>query len=275
VRVHYAQLGSDERLIVLLHGFPECWYSWRLQLVALAQHATVIAPDMRGYNETEKPAWGYTVDVLAQDVAELIRALGRRRAVLVGHDWGGAAAWALALAYPQRVERLAVLNMPHPALLERAIGRNWRQMLRMWYVGLFQLPWLPELMLRHDHFRAIERIIRGTSIDTTYMTDEDMRFFRQAAARPGALRAMLAPYRAMLRSHTMLTGRASWQVQAPTLLIWGEQDIALGKELTYGTERYVPDLRMRYVANCGHFVHQEQPWLVNRLLVDFLQEGRR
>jgi pimeloyl-ACP methyl ester carboxylesterase len=191
VRFHYAQVGRGDQLVLLLHGFPECWYSWRYQLPALASYATVVAPDLRGYNETEKPRWGYSLDVLVQDVLELIRLLGRQRAVIMGHDWGGAIAWAIAIAFPERVERLVALNIPHPALFVDALRHNWRQILRMWYAGLFQLPLLPELLLRRNDFRAIDRIIRGSALDQTHFTDDDMRFFRQAAAGPGALTAML------------------------------------------------------------------------------------
>ena len=152
IRMHYAQAGAGERLLVLLHGFPECWWSWRHQLAlfmpqhapegeraecaALAERFTVVAPDLRGYNETDQANWGYELDVLVNDVVALIRELGHTRAIVAGHDWGGAVAWALAIAYPQRVERLIALNAPHPARFAEAIGQGWRQRLRSLYMLL-------------------------------------------------------------------------------------------------------------------------------------------
>ncbi|HEU5087034.1 MAG TPA: alpha/beta hydrolase [Roseiflexaceae bacterium] len=267
------QAGRGDRLVLLLHGFPECWYSWRYQLPVLAQHATVVAPDLRGYNETEKPRSGYTLDVLTRDIDALIEALGYRQAVVVGHDWGGMLAWALAIAFPERVERLAVLNIPHPALFSRAIGRNWRQTLRSWYIGLFQLPWLPEWLLRWHDCLPIAQMIRGAAVDRSRFGMAELHFYRQAAARPGALTAMLNYYRGMRQGSRGLFHGTGMRVKAPTHMIWAENDVALGKELTYGTERFVDDFRITYIPHCGHFVQQEQPEQVNRLLLDFLQGG--
>ncbi len=267
------QAGRGDRLVLLLHGFPECWYSWRYQLPVLAKHATVVAPDLRGYNETEKPRSGYTLDVLTRDVDALIEALGYRQAVVVGHDWGGMLAWALAIAFPEQVERLAVLNIPHPALFSRAIGRNWRQTLRSWYIGLFQLPWLPERLLRWHDCLPIAQMIRGAAVDRSRFGMAELHFYRQAAARPDALTAMLNYYRGMRQGSCGLFHGTGMRVRAPTHMIWAENDVALGKELTYGTERFVDDFRITYIPHCGHFVQQEQPEQVNRLLLDFLQGG--
>jgi pimeloyl-ACP methyl ester carboxylesterase len=154
--MHYAQAGTGEQPIIFLHGFPECWWSWRHQLALfrsdLGARFTAIAPDLRGYNETDKPAWGYELDVLVNDVVSLIRELGHTRAIIVGHDWGGIIAWSLAIAYPHRVERLIAMNTPHPARFAEELRHNWRQWLRSWYAAFFQLPFLPEAVLRaHDY----------------------------------------------------------------------------------------------------------------------------
>ena len=277
IRMHYAQAGQGPRLLVLLHGLPECWWSWRHQLAlfrdtpALAARYTLIAPDLRGYNETDRPSWGYELDVLVQDVVELIRALGHRSAIVGGHDWGGNIAWSLAIARPELVQRLIAMNIPHPALFAGAIGRNWRQSLRSWYFGFFQLPWLPELAIRANGYASIKRAFTDMAIDPSRFTPEDIRIFQSAMAAPGAATAAVNYYRAILQqgARGMFRG-TGMHVYAPTLLIWGENDTALGKELTYGTDRYAPDLRIRYIPNCSHWVQQEQPELVNRALQEFL-----
>lgn len=270
IRMHYVQAGHGQQLVVLLHGFPEFWYSWRHQIPALAERFTVVAPDLRGYNDTEKPNWGYELDVLVNDVVDLIRELGFPKAVVVGHDWGGVIAWALAIAYPQRVSRLIVMNAPHPAIYGAQRFVNWRQALRSWYIGFFQIPVLPEALLRRPGM--IAQMFRGAAVDKRAFTDEDLRQFEQAMAKPGALTAALNYYRALVQRGTRGLFRGTgMRVHAPTLLIWGEQDLALGKELTYGTERFVPDLQIRYLPNCSHWVQQECPQQVNDALRAFLQ----
>jgi len=280
IRMHYAQAGHGPRLIMMLHGFPECWWSWRHQLAlfrddpALAERYTAIALDMRGYNETDRPDWGYELDVLVQDVVELMRALGHRAAIIAGHDWGGNIAWSLAIARPELVERLIALNIPHPALFANAIGKNWRQMLRSWYILFFQLPFLPEAAIRANGYAFIEWAFRGTAIDKSRFTDDDIRIFKAAIAAPGAATAAVNYYRALFQAGARGMFRGTrMRANMPTLMIWGENDIALGKKLTYGTDRFVPDLRIKYITNCSHWVQQEQPELVNQYILDFLAES--
>lgn len=273
IQMHYVKAGHGDRLVVLLHGFPEFWYSWRHQIPVLSEHFTVVAPDLRGYNETEKPSWGYELDVLTNDVVSLIDELGHTKAIVIGHDWGGMVAWALAIAYPHRVERLINMNIPHPALFTEAIGQNRQQMLRSWYILFFQLPFLPEAAIRANNYEVIERVFRGMAIDKSRFTDEDIQQFKNAIAQPGALTAAINYYRALSQqgSRGMFSG-TGMRVSMPTLLIWGEEDTALGKELTYGTDRFVNDLQIRYIPNCSHWVQQEQPELVNQYTLDFLAD---
>jgi pimeloyl-ACP methyl ester carboxylesterase len=271
--MHYVQAGTGERLLVLLHGFPEFWWSWRYQIPELSRHFTVAAPDMRGYGETDKPTWGYDLDVLVNDVVSLIHELGHTRAIVAGHDWGGNIAWSLAIAYPQRVERLIALNAPHPALIARALGRNWRQMLRSWYILFFQLPLLPEALIRANDYRSIERAFRGMAVDKSRFDDKVIARFKAALAQPGALTAAINYYRALVqRGACGMFHGTGMRIQAPTLVIWGEQDFALGKELTYGTEHFVPDLRIRYLPNCSHWVQQDCPSEVNSAIQGFLAD---
>ncbi|HEU4325517.1 MAG TPA: alpha/beta hydrolase [Roseiflexaceae bacterium] len=278
--MHYAKAGSGPRLIIFLHGFPQCWWSWRHQLArfmgddtpgALSQRFTAIAPDLRGYNETDRPNWGYNLDTLADDIAALIHELGFQQAVVAGHDWGGGIAWWLAIRHPHLVERLVILNSPHPAVLVKAIGRNWQQTMRSWYMLFFQLPWLPEAAISANNYAAIEQMMRGSARRPEAFTDEDITIYKQSIAKPGALSAAIAYYREQFG----VTARGlppdhELRVDMPVLLIWGEDDVALGKELTYPTGRYAPLLTIRYVPRCSHWVHEEQPDLVSDEIIAFL-----
>lgn len=270
-RMHYVQAGTGPRLMLMLHGFPENWWSWRHQIPVFARHFTVVAPDLRGYNESEKPAWGYGIDVLVEDIVELIRALGHERAVVAAHDWGGMLGWSLAIARPWRVERLIALNMPHPALFQHGLLTNARQRKRSYYILLFQFPWLAEAMFRANDYALVEQVFRGAAINQAAFTDADIRYFKAALARPGALTAALNYYRALVQERDRGFFRGTgMRVHVPTQLIWGENDQALGKELTEGTHDLVPDLRLDYIPNCSHWVQQDCPAEVNRLMLDFL-----
>jgi pimeloyl-ACP methyl ester carboxylesterase len=270
VRLHYVTQGEGP-LMVMLHGFPEFWYSWRHQIPEFAHDHKVVALDQRGYNDSDKPTdlSAYRLSQLVEDVRGVILGLGYDRCILVGHDWGGAVAWTFAYTYPELVERLIVLNLPHPAKFAAGL-RTPQQLLRSWYILFFQLPMLPELALQAFDHQLIGDAIRNMAVDKTAITDADLAAYRQAAAKPGALTAMINYYRANIFQPELIS--RDWGVlQIPTLLIWGEQDAALGKELTYGTEAYVQDLTVRYIPDSSHWVQQEKPELVNQYIREFLQ----
>ena len=276
VELHCVVAGSGP-LVVLLHGFPEFWYSWRHQIPALAEHFTVVAPDMRGYNESEKPprVADYAMPALVEDIVQLIGSFSQRSAIVVGHDWGGAVTWSLSLARPDIVEKLGILNVPHPRLFMQHLMTNPRQMLRSWYMLAVQVPWLPETIMRASNYRFIEQAFRGNAIHQEQFPDDAIDAYKRAAAQPGALTSALNYYRAAARGGTLDAVESDLVVQAPTLVIWGEQDFALGKELNNNLERYVPDLTMRFIADAGHWVQQDCPDLVNRYLLDFLLTNSR
>ncbi len=272
IRFHMVRAGVGDKLLVLLHGFPEFWWSWRHQIEAFADDYTVVAPDLRGYNETEKPARGYELHVLVQDVVELIQALGFQRAYVAGHDWGGMIAWSLAIARPERVERLIALNMPHPARFYEELRRNPEQRRRSRYIAFFQFPWLPEALLRANNGAAFDRIFRATPVDRTVFDEETIRCYKQAMARPGALTAALNYYRAIGRHGAGDLFRGTgMRVRVPTLLIWGEQDIAFAPEVVHGTERFVADLRICRLPHASHWVQQVAPKEVNAAMKAFLE----
>ncbi len=306
VRLHYVELRpdggetADAPLVLLLHGFPEFWWSWREQLPALAAAGYwVVAPDLRGYNLSDKPTEvaDYAIEQLVEDVRLLIAHCGRERAAVVGHDWGGQVAWQFAMDYPTQTERVVVLNSPHPQRMQEAFSRrpNLRQLRRSWYMFVFQAPRLPERWLATNGYERVGLIFRETAAHREAFPPEVLRRFRAAAARPGAMTAALHYYRAAVRRGTAETWqqlRASvpsalkpllggaeptpareWPtINSPALLIWGERDTALGRELTEGMEPlFSGPFELVYLPDCAHWVQQECPQDVNRLLLDFLE----
>ena len=276
VELHCVEAGEGPP-VVLLHGFPEFWYSWRHQLRRLTEAGfRVLAPDQRGYHLSEKPeaVEAYRIDRLVADVAVLIEREAGGRACLAGHDWGGAVAWEVALRRPDVVERLAILNAPHPGAYAREVRRP-RQLLRSWYVLFFQLPWLPEAAIRAFDYAVLGRILRGTARPGAF-TDDDVAAYKAALDRPGALTAALNWYRANLppaRHGVGSRGRASGRVEAPTLVLWGERDPWLDVRLLEGLDRRVPDLRVRRWPDAGHWLQAEAPEEVGRALAAFFAGG--
>lgn len=272
IRLHIMEAGAGP-LVILLHGFPEFSYSWRRQLPALAAaglHA--VAPDLRGYNESERPpsVRDYRLRHLVDDIAGLIAALGEQRAVVVGHDWGGAIAWKLAMLRPGLIERLVILNAPHPAAFARELRRP-KQWLRSWYMLFFQLPWLPELLLSAGDFAFLARTLRYDPVSHDAFNPDDVRQYKRAFARRGALIAAINYYRAVGRYPGELR-RGNRIITAPTLLIWGERDRYLGIGMTEKLTRWVPNIQVSRIANASHWVQNDAPEEVNRLLIDFLRK---
>jgi len=273
VRLHYVAQGEGP-LVLLLHGFPEFWYSWRHQIPVLAQYFRIVALDLRGYNDSDKPPGvaSYRIDTLAADVMGLIRAFGEEKAVIIGHDWGGGIAWVFAAEYPQATEKLIVLNCPHPAAFQQHLTTNRRQLRRSWYMFFFQIPWLPEFGIRLNLGWFVEKAFRGMAIRKEAFSDDELQHYAEALQKPGVLTAAINYYRAAFRERIRCGERSFDKIKCPTLLIWGEEDTALGKELTRNMEPYFTDrFEIKYIPQCSHWVQQEQPELVNRYMVEFLQ----
>lgn len=271
VRLHYVEAGSGP-LVVLLHGFPEHSYTWRYQLSALAEAGfRVVAPDMRGYHLSEKPRGvaAYRVEALAGDVAALIRHLGAQRAALVGHDWGGGVAWATAMLHPKLVERLAILNAPHPASFLHAL-RDPRQLLRSWYVFFFQLPRLPEAYLSARDYAALRAVFTRDPRRPGAYTSEDIERIVEAFAQPGTATAALNYYRALFRRNPLAARRLLRRVDAPVLVLWGEHDRYLRSTLADPPAEWVPNVRVVRFPDASHFVHADEPERMNEELVRFL-----
>ena len=269
IKLHYVTQGNGP-LMLMLHGFPEYWYSWRHQIPEFARDYQVVAIDLRGYNDSDKPKEksAYVMNELIQDVKGVIQGLGYEKCVLVAHDWGGIIAWNFVDIYPETVEKLIILNLPHPLKLIRSF-RTWKQLQKSWYIFFFQIPFLPELLLQYANYNWIDQMFVGIAIGKSIFTLKDIKAYKQAVAKPGALRAMLNYYRNFFIPQLI---NKNWDIVAvPTLMIWGEEDTFLGKELTYGTEAYVRDFKIKYIPNCSHWVQQEQPTLVNQYMREFLR----
>ncbi|MFY9825331.1 MAG: alpha/beta hydrolase [Thermoanaerobaculia bacterium] len=271
VRLHVVEAGpEDGPLVILLHGFPEFWYGWRRQIGPLAAAGyRVLVPDQRGYNLSGKPrrVSSYGLDRLAGDVVGLIDAAGAAKARVVGHDWGGVVGWWLGIRHPQRLERLALLNIPHPLVMERALWHSSVQRRKSRYIFFFQLPWLPEWVFSRHGFAYAEKSLRGSSRPGTFSA-EDVARYKEAWSQPHAVRSMLHWYRAALRA------RPRWpenpHVTVPTLLIWGTQDRFLGQEMAQASLDFCDQGRLEWVPEATHWVQLEEPARVNRLLLDFL-----
>jgi len=258
VRLHCAAMGPrDGPLAVLLHGFPDCWISWRKQLPALAAAGfRAVAPDLRGYGGSDKPRGvkAYRMEKLCADIALLIEALGHDRADVVGHDWGGYVAWYLAMWRPGRVRRIAALNIPHPQRMVRGLWTP-RQLRKSWYVFFFQLPLLPERFMTDERLqRLFHRIYQAEEISIVLQAVRDRS-------------PPIHYYRAALR-HPALRWK---RIDAPALVIWGERDRWLGAELAQPDPRWVPDVRVERIAEAGHWVQAEAAERVNELLLAFLR----
>ncbi len=274
IKMHAAIAGSGQP-VMMLHGFPETHRSWDLQIPALVERGfRVIVPDLRGYGASDRPAQGYDLDTLARDVVELSRVVAKQPVALVGHDWGGAITWHVASHHPDAITRAVVLDCPHPALMARALRSNRAQIRRSWYMFFFQLPRLPERWLSRHGGDNIARMFREGSPGAGDAPPEIVDAERRALLEPGALTAALAYYRTAFRDNArQLVSGAEPQypvIDKPVTLLWGEADSCLGLELIDGTERFARSLSVHRVPRAGHFVHQERPDLVNRLLLQAL-----
>ena len=271
VRLHYVEAGEGP-LVLLLHGFPQFWYQWRHQVPALVEAGfRVVAPDMRGYNLSDKPPGvrPYRLELLARDVERLILACGEGTADVVGHDWGAIAAWIAAMRYPGRVGRLAILNVPHPARFLDGLMSP-MQLLRSSYVFFFQIPRLPEEVIRAGDFALLRSVLGGDPVRPETFTAEDIERYVEAIARPGALTASLNYYRALLRTPAE-TRTLLQRVEAPVLVIWGERDRFLSRRLAEPSRLWVPNLLgVKRLPDASHWVAEDRPLEVNTLLLDFL-----
>jgi pimeloyl-ACP methyl ester carboxylesterase len=271
VRLHYVEAGAGP-LVLLLHGFPEFWYGWRRQILALAAAGfRVVAPDLRGYNLSDKPRGvaAYSTRTLARDIQGLIAHLGCSKASLIGHDWGAGVAWAFAMRYPSALTRLGILNGPHPLAMLRALPQP-TQLLRSWYMFFFQLPWLPERVASRKGYALLLQPYERLPSRARF-TPAELGAYQQAFAQPGAMQAMINYYRALFRPRGAVPVA---RIEAEVLVLWGEEDAYLGRAMARPSPRWVPRARVEYFPGVGHFIQHEEPEQVNARLIRFLNGSR-
>ena len=270
VRLHYVEAGEGP-LVVLLHGFPQFHHMWRHQIPALVEAGfRVVAPDMRGYNLSDKPDGiePYRIEELVRDVERLIVERGEERASVIGHDWGAIVAWFVAMRHPGLVEKLGILNVPHPARFLAGLTMP-GQLLRSFYVFLFQLPRIPEKLLSAGDFALLRAGFRRDPVRTGAISARDVERYVEALSRPGALSAAINYYRALFRNPRG-TSALLKKIEVPTLVIWGEGDAFLSRKLAEPDPLWVPNLRVERLPDASHWVAEDRPERVNALLVDFL-----
>lgn len=302
IRLHYAATGEGNgRLLLFAHGFPEFWYEWKDQLADFGRDFRCVAPDLRGYNLSDKPAGveHYVGHLVAADLRALVAHLGYERCILVGHDWGGVIAFGFALAYPELLERLVIVNAPHPAIFERELRQNPAQQRASGYMRAFRQP-DAERLLSADNFRRLRAALLDNLLARGHFTQADADAYLAAWAQPGALTGGLNYYRAMrLAPPDAPPGdgeprflddlvppvapdpaepsprpagrpRRPMPIQVPTLVIWGDQDTALLTGNLDGLADHIPDLTLRRIPDAGHWVIHEQPAVVNGLIREFV-----
>lgn len=297
IRMHYVTMksgdvddsnGENNPLMILLHGFPEFWYSWRHQIPFFAKHFRVVAPDMRGYGETEKPKEisEYRIDKLVRDIIELIHSFGKEKAIIVGHDWGAIIGWSIAMIAPSVVEKLVIMNAPHPALYQKNAFKNIPQMQKSWYVFFFLLQKVPEKVLSSNNFELLKHMLESSIKRKDKFTQNDIENYI-ASWRNGDERGTgegiaggINYYRANLNSEFWGNLGESIpfpKIKVPTLSIWGEDDVFLGKELAaaeHTKELIEAPFSLNLISNCGHWVQQEAPDEVNQIMSEFLHKDK-
>jgi epoxide hydrolase 4 len=278
IRLHYVMNGSG-KLILFVHGFPEFWYAWKDQLAEFGRDHCAVALDMRGYNLSDKPEAvdQYAIKYLVEDLRALARSLGHERFIVVAHDWGGAVAWALAIGHPECVEKLIIVNSPHPAVFARELTVSPVQQQASQYMLAFRSR-KTEGMLSANNYAALVGIVMGEGLKQGFFTAADRDAYIAAWSQPGALTGGLNYYRASRvgppsgdeQARTFEPGAKSMEVRVPTLVIWGEKDVALTLGNLEGLDAYVPDLTIHRIPDGTHWVVHEKPELVNGYIREFI-----
>lgn len=273
VKLHYATAGDGEKLVVLLHGFPEFWYSWRHQIVALSDEYTVVAPDMRGYNLSDRPALksDYEIVHLVGDIVGLIKHFGKEKAAVIGHDWGASIAWALAMKKPDLLWKLGALQVPPIPIWKR--NQTAKQFLASWYMFFFQLPAIPEFLFERNNYGKLAKALKGSTAAPGLFTDEEIAHYVEAWKQPGATTAMLNYYRANIVKRLFGSNEMPPKIEVPTLFIYGEKDKAVLPETVAGVADVIAGPYQEHrIPNAGHWVQQEARDEVTDVIRNFLAD---
>ncbi|CAH1782502.1 unnamed protein product [Owenia fusiformis] len=283
VKLHYVANGDKSKpLMLCLHGFPEFWYSWRHQLKEFSKDFRVVALDNRGYGDSDKPEEiaEYSLLKLTNDVKEVIERLGYKSCVLVGHDWGANIAWVFTIRFPSLVDKLIIMNVPHPKVFIPYIREHREQYVKSWYVFFYQLPYLPEHFLSAFDFGALKGTFLGKTagvVNKEHFTKEDMDAYLYVFSQPGAFTGPVNYYRALLRQwpYTKKPSASKGPTidipNVPVLVVWGDQDGALEADMAKLSGNYVNNFTLKFVRGCSHWVQQEEPIIVNDIMRTFLE----
>ncbi|KAM8930037.1 epoxide hydrolase 4 [Pelodytes ibericus] len=278
LRFHYVATGERGKpLMLLLHGFPEFWYSWRYQLREFKRDYRVVALDLRGYGETDSPSSkdSYKLDCIIVDVKDILDSLGYTKCVLVGHDWGGMIAWLVAICYPETVTRLIILSFPHPTVFTEYTLRHPSQLIKSGYYFFSQMPWFPELMYTVNDYKILKDLFTSKSTGIgkhgCRLTEDELYAYLYIFSQPGALCGPLNHFRNIFSCLPLKIH----QVTMPTLLLWGEDDAFVNVEMADMTREYVKNyFQLSILSKASHWLQQDQPELVNNLIWTFLKEDR-
>lgn len=273
VKLHYVEAGdSSKPLVLLLHGFPEFWYSWRHQLKHLKDDFRTVAVDMRGYGDSDKPAGvrAYTIEKLVDDIEELIQALGHSKCYLVAHDWGGIIAWNLALKSPSLIEKLIIINASHPVAFFELIQTTWRQFMKSWYMYFFQMPWLPEFLLSLNDLQFFEKMFYSHPKGKEVFCHHDIEAYKYTFSKRSDFTAPMNYYR-NLRPSFYAEIKVPPKIDLPVLIIWGMDDIALQSELATMSSQLCENCNVKFVKGASHWIPQDSPTVVNTYISEFLK----
>jgi epoxide hydrolase 4 len=287
IKLHYVTMGKGP-VILFLHGFPEFWYAWKDQIPFFGKEYQAVAADMRGYNLSDKPekVEDYAIPLLIADIKALLDHLSKgKKAILVAHDWGGAIAWTYAAMHPETLEKLVIINAPHPNVFGRELEKNPKQQQASGYMNFFRSAEAEQLLMAND-FALLVSGVFGSASKPDAFTAEDKRRYKEAWGRPGALTGGLNYYRAAKlgppsqeakaeagkAEKPALTQLPELKIPMPTLVIWGEKDTALLTGNLDGLDKYVPNLTLKRIPNGSHWVVHEAPELINTTIQEFLKK---
>ena len=279
IKLHIVYAGSTKnKMILFLHGFPECWYSWRYQLRYFSKEYLAVAPDLRGYNLSSKPKEKekYRIKYLIDDTRSIIKYFNKSKAIIVGHDWGGVIAWWTAIKYPQVIDKLIILNAPHPGIWLNKVKFMPKQLRKSWYIFFFQLNDIPEEYFSYDNFINLRMTMKLTTYRKNQFSEDDINKFIECWRKDGSLKYMIDYYRVNLNPSEFMSFSKYFNfpsIKVPTLIIWGIHDFALEKNLVDGTEKYVENLKIIYIDDSGHWIQQEVPGKVNEEIKRFIIEN--
>jgi pimeloyl-ACP methyl ester carboxylesterase len=276
------QGNPTKPVLVLVHGFPDWWGCWHRQIKYFRDEFDVVAMSLRGYSLSSKPQGykDYIAEILINDLYTVIKSLGVEQVILVGHDWGGGLCWLTAMFHPEVISKLVIACAPHPKLMRK--NMDWKQFFSSWYMYFFQIPFLPEMMFAAEDYKIVDQMLLEPPMGLQrpgIVTQEYFDAYKKEIARPGALKASINYYRAMMLETAYGVGDEETRavmnrpVQVPTLVIWADLDVALGMQLLKGIEKYVKSVRVEVLKNCSHWAQQDSPEEFNALMEDFLRPG--